>query len=328
MAKKINDKTWAKWGAVGLGASSALGLATLGLARYVVDQLTNQPPVAAAEAYTFTPFETQVDYEEISFATTNDRMLSGWWLPRPESSRVVIAVSGYRGKKEDMLGISSIMWRAGINVLMFDYRGYGAGRLNDELVTLGPQELEDMQAAIRYVKGRVEKPQLGLLGGSMGASVALLATARDQEVLAVWADSGFSSQPEVIKFNWHKTTHLPGGPVLNLANRLFHARTGYRWQDFAPIKEIGQIAPRPVYLIHGSADTIVPVEHAYQLYAAAGQPKTLWIEEGIDHCGIYFYYRDEYARRALEFFGQYLVETDFSASTTDETAVTVPVGEK
>lgn len=307
MSERKSSDRLAKIGLAGLGASALIGVASLGTARYLVNKLTRLTPVTTTESYTFTPFETQVAFEEVSFPTTNGRLLSGWWLPRPASQRVVIAVSGYRGKKEDMLGISSILWRNDYNVLLFDYRAHGVAREEGELITLGHRELEDLQSAIGYVRERVPQSWLGLLGGSMGAAVVLLATARDQTIKAVWADSSFTSQQDVISYNWRSITHLPGRPILSIAARIFETRTGHRWRDFAPLAEIGRIAPRPVYLVHAAADSMIPVEQAYQLYAAAGEPKELWIEENLEHCGVYFTYRNEYAQRVVAFFGKYLV---------------------
>ncbi len=312
--ERPSNKTWKRLGVAGLAVGGVSSLVSLGAARYLVDQLTGLKPVDPGEAYTFSPFETNVDYEEVSFPTANNRILAGWWLPRPDTRRVVVCVSGYRGKKEDVLGISSILWRNGFNVLLFDYRAHGFNRREGELITLGHRELEDIQAALRYVKSRIEHPLLGLLGGSMGAAVVLTATARDADVMAVWADSAFASQREIISHVWQKQTHLPSRPVVDIAGKLFNARTGYRWADFAPINEIAKIAPRPVYIVHGGADTLVPVNCAYRLYAAAQGPKEMWIEDGVEHCGVYFAFRAEYARRAVRFYEKYLTERPLLAT--------------
>lgn len=299
---------WKRLGIAGLSVGGAVSLASVGTATYLVKQLIQPAPLEPMETYSFSPFETNVDYEEVSFPTANQRMLSGWWLPRPNTRQVIIAVAGYRGRKEDVLGISSFLWRHGYNVLLFDYRAHGVTRMEGELLTLGHRELEDMQAALRYVRSRIERPLLGLFGGSMGAAVVLTATARDPGVMAVWADSPFASQREIISHVWHRDTHLPSRPVVDIAAQIFKARTGYHWADFEPIQEIAQIAPRPVYLVHGAADTMVPVDNSYRLYAAAGQPKDLWIEDGVEHCGIYFAKRHEYTGRVLKFFGTHLVD--------------------
>ncbi len=307
---KTKSRSFKRLGLMALAGGASAGLVSLGAARYVVNELVKFNPIERNETYSFTPFETEVDFEEVEFPTANGRLLKGWWLPRPDNRRVIVAACGYRGRKEDVLGISSILWRNGYNVLLFDYRAHGPGRAADELVTLGHRELEDLQAAIKYARTRREKPLLGLLGGSMGGSVALLATARDPEVLAVWADSAFTSQREILNHIWHLQTRLPAHPVLDLAERLFESRTGHRWIDFAPIDELEKLGNRPVYLVHGASDSRVPTDHAYRLYAAAPGPKDLWIEDNIEHCGVYFARRPEYVRRCLKFFGEYLVDLD------------------
>ncbi|MDB5078413.1 MAG: hypothetical protein JWP00_337 [Chloroflexi bacterium] len=310
------NKPLTRLGLMALAGGASAGLVSLGAARHLVNELTRLTPVQPVETYSFSPFETQVDYEEVEFPTANGRLLKGWWLPRPAERRVIVAVSGYRGRKEDVLGISSILWRNGYNVLLFDYRAHGPGRAEGELVTLGHRELQDLQAAIKYARTRLENPLLGLLGASMGASVALLAAARDPQVLAVWADSPFTSQREIINHAWHRQTHLPGHPVLDLAEWLFESRTGHRWLDFAPLSELGNLGNRPVYFVHGASDKMVPIDHAYRLYAAAPGPKDLWIEDYVEHCGVYFARREEYVRRCLGFFGDNLVEK-VSEATSD-----------
>jgi fermentation-respiration switch protein FrsA (DUF1100 family) len=59
-------------------------------------------------------------------------------------------------------------------------------------------------------------------------------------------------------------------------------------------------------LIHGTDDTIVPVSHVRQLYAAAREPRMVWEVPGAEHCGGYFVDRITYSRRVVEFFDQYL----------------------
>jgi dipeptidyl aminopeptidase/acylaminoacyl peptidase len=313
------NKPLKQLGLLALAGGASAGLVSFGAARYVVNELTRLRPVEYTENYGFTPFELQVDYEEVTFPATNGRLLKGWWMTRPGERRVVVAVSGYRGHKEDMLGIGTILWRGGYNVLLFDYRAHGPDRAEGELVTLGHRELEDMQSAIKYARSRIENPLLGVVGASMGAAVALMAAARDPEVKAVWADSPFSSQRDIINHVWRKQTHLPARPVLGLAERLFESRTGHRWVDFAPINEINKLGNRPVFFVHGSSDSMVPVDQAYRLYAAAPGPKELWIEDGIEHCGVYFAHRQEYTERCAKFFNKALVDHDpvLDGPTTD-----------
>ncbi len=295
-----------------LGLATAAGgltvsLTTLGLANYMVEQITRPQPVNFLDSYTFSPFELEVEYEQIKFTTADGSHLEGWFFPRPGNNRVVLAASGYRGRKEDMLGISAYLWRHGYNVMLFDYRGYGMRRTKTDILTLGHHELEDFQAALKYIRSRIEQPLIGAIGGSMGAAVSLVATARDKNILAVWSDSAFASQRDVIALGFKNVTHLPTWPIVDMAETIFKVRTGHTWDEFAPVNEIANIAPRPVYIVHSASDSVAPVKDAYALYQAAAGPKELWIEDDLEHCGAYFSNREEYSRRALAFFDQYLV---------------------
>jgi fermentation-respiration switch protein FrsA (DUF1100 family) len=313
ISKKGNNPrlNWLLGGAAVAGGVFAS--ATLGAANYVVKQIVQPENLNLVERYNFTPYEMDTDFEDVLFPTANGRMLTGWYLSHPEERRVVIVAHGHRGRKEDMLGISTFLWKAGFNVLLFDFRAHGVERVKGELMTLGHQELEDFQAAIAFVYNRfaedgADAPVVGAFGGSLGASVALVATARDERIRAVWADSPFASRDEVIRANWEHTTHLPSQPVMNAVDLLFTIRTGRHLGDFSPLKEIERMAPRPIFLTHATRDSVIPVSHAYKLFEAAKEPKELWIEEGLDHCGIYFNNRQEYRRRAINFFEENLVE--------------------
>ncbi len=66
------------------------------------------------------------------------------------------------------------------------------------------------------------------------------------------------------------------------------------------------IAPRPVLLIHGAADSMIPVDHGRAIFAAAGEPKELWVVPGAEHCGAYFADRPYYVTRVAQFFDRHL----------------------
>ena len=51
----------------------------------------------------------------------------------------------------------------------------------------------------------------------------------------------------------------------------------------SPMELVGRIAPVPLLVVHGDADKYFPLGHAEALYAAAGEPRELWIEPGFGH---------------------------------------------
>lgn len=276
----------------------------LGAAAYAAIQLNERTPSSFVQEYTFSPFETMVQgYEELSFRTDDGVQLQGWWLPHAETDRVVIGLAGHRSAKSDLLGIGSALWRAGNNVLLFDWRSRGKSEVAQH--SLAYYELRDAEAAVRYAAARVPSAQIGVIGYSMGAAVALLLAARSAAVRAVVADSPFTSITDVVA---HGITrhHLPVRLVLPLVAMLNAWRYGYHFDAVRPIDAAPQMSPRPLLVIHGAGDSLIPVDHAHAIYAAAGEPKSLWVVEGVEHCGAYFADRAAYVARVAAFFEQYL----------------------
>jgi fermentation-respiration switch protein FrsA (DUF1100 family) len=58
-----------------------------------------------------------------------------------------------------------------------------------------------------------------------------------------------------------------------------------RWDPvpMPPAEAAARISPIPFLVVHGDKDPYFPVEHAYQLYEAAREPKELWVVPGFGH---------------------------------------------
>ncbi len=285
------------------GALSVLGGA-LGAAWYVSTRVSPVPRRTYLDEYTFTPWELGVPYEVVGFQSADGLRLSGWWLPQEQPRGVVICCHGHGGAKDEMLGIGSACWRAGFAVLLFDFRGRGESDPWPQ--TLISREVDDLRAALAFARARAPQARVGVVGFSMGAAVSLLTAAAAPDIAAVVADSSFTAGRDVVAHGVRSVLRMPPELLVLAADELVHRRHGYRFSMARPIDAVPRIAPRPLLIIHGTADTIVPVEHARRLYAAAGEPRELWLVEGAGHCGAYFADRPAYCRRVTEFFHQYL----------------------
>ena len=298
----------ARQAATGAGlVAGGMVLSAVGIAYYVARVLTDPRRPGPMDDYVMTPFETGADYEEVRFPSeTGDHMVPGWWFPRPETHRVIVGCTGYRGSKSELIGIATTLWRAGFNVLIFDYHGHGAAR--GAPVTLAYREVRDFYGALNYVSGRVPNATIGVIGYSMGAAVAIMGSAHRPEVSAVVADSPFATHEDVISHNVERILHVYGRPVTSIADYFLRAIAGYSSSDVAPVRDAAAISPRPLLIIHGTADETIPVRHARQIYDAALDPKELWLVEGAGHCGAYFADRPAYCARVIDFLRQNLSE--------------------
>lgn len=285
------------------GALGALGGA-LGAAWYVSTRVSPEPRRSFIDGYTFTPWELGVPYEAVSFASGDGLRLSGWWMPQARPRGVLVGCHGHGGRKDDLLGIGTGSWRAGYSVLLFDFRGRGESDPWPQ--TLISREVDDLRAAVAFARGRAPADRVGVVGFSMGAAVALLAAAEEPAIGAVVADSSFTTGADVVAHGVRSVLRVPPEILVLAADEVVHRRHGYRFSHARPIDVVGRVAPRPLLIIHGAGDTTVPVEHARRLYAAAGEPRELWVVPGVEHCGAYFADRAGYCRRVVGFFDQYL----------------------
>lgn len=289
------------------GVGGTIGVLSLlcGAAIYLVDTLTRPKKLAPFADYTFTPFELDLPAETVAFSPRQgDHKVSGWFIPCAGATTTILVCPGYRSSKTDMLGISNFLWKAGHNILAFEY--YGHGTQVGTPVTLGYREMEDFMGAAHYAQLRAPGTHLGVMAYSMGAAVAIMCSARLPEVEAVVADSPFATHTSVVDYNVRRALHMPSAPFAWLADYLLGWRAGYHFRQVEPLRDIAQIAPRPILLIHGGKDTVVDPHDAPLLYAAAQEPKELWIVPEADHCGAYFADRPLYVQKVLTFFEENL----------------------
>jgi fermentation-respiration switch protein FrsA (DUF1100 family) len=271
----------------------------IGVAALVARRINGTRRPGGMDDYVFSPWELEVPHEAVEFRADDGITLRGWWFPRPDTDRVIIGCPGHRRGKHDLLGIGSGLWRAGNNVLLFDFRGCWDSDPAPQ--SLAYKEIPDLRAAVRYAHGRVADARVGIVGYSMGAAVAILVAARDPSVSVVVADSSFATMREVIAQALRRR-RFPAHPLLSLTDLYNRWHYGYPFAAVRPIDAVPRISPRPILLIHGGRDNVTPVQHAYQLYAAAGEPKELWVVEDAAHCGAYFVNRSQYVKKVSEFF--------------------------
>jgi uncharacterized protein len=289
----------------GLGGGVGLIGAIFAVSLYIVETITRPQKRTFFDYYKFSPFELDLPAEEVLFSPVGDRhKVSGWYIPSPGATTTIIVSPGYRSPKADVLGISAFLWRAGHNVLAFEYHGHGMDVGTP--VTLGYSEINDFLGAIAYAKERAPETRLGVIAYSMGAAVAIMAMARSKDAEALISDSAFATHASVVDFHFRRMFHLPSVLVSWMADNLLWWRAGYHFNQVEPLRDIAKIAPRPILIIHGGKDSIVNPRDAPLLYDAAREPKEIWLMPNADHCGVYFEDRVAYVKRITDFFDLHL----------------------
>jgi fermentation-respiration switch protein FrsA (DUF1100 family) len=237
-----------------------------------------------------------IPYQKIELLTSDGVRLAAWYTP-PQNGALILVAHGYGDRRSE--DFYSLFASHGYGVLAWDSRGHGAS--GGELVTLGYNEVLDVEAALAYALAQPEVEHIGGWGGSMGAVTMIRAAAQHPEIEALVADSPFVTLEDELDLR------VPY-PLLNPLIRAFAEwETGLRLDLVHPLDDISLISPRPVFLIQGMADTMVPLDSAERLYAAAGEPREIWTEPDAPHLNMYSYYRARYTKRVIKFFDMYLL---------------------
>lgn len=248
------------------------------------------------------------DWETVHFPSPDGLRLAAWFIPPDPNSNgaTIIFVHGMGGNRGNLLDEAVMLHDHGYGALLLDLRSCGEseGTMN----TLGYEEWKDVRGAVDYLLTRpeVDAENIGLVGHSLGGAVVLRAAARIPEIKAVIAESAFTSLEDNIKQGVPALLGLPAFPFAPLVVYFGERETGVDLHEVRPIDDLPQISPRPILFIHGELDEIIDVENARRLYAAAGDPKELYIIPNVGHGGLPQAEPEEFERRVAGFFDQYL----------------------
>jgi pimeloyl-ACP methyl ester carboxylesterase len=233
--------------------------------------------------------------EEITLHTADGLTLSGFYLPSRNGAAVIMG-HGLGENRMRFLPVAELLARHGYGALFFDWRAHGDSE--GQTSTWSDREQYDFTAAVDFASRRPDiiGGRIAGLGFSIGASTVALVAARDPRVRAVILEAVFPSFEEEMQ------NKMGGRGALSLWPTLAAARfSGVNFTLFRPIQHIAVIAPRAFLFIGGDRDSDTPPPFFLRVFAAAGEPKELWIAEGAEHGEYRMVAPAEYERRLLGF---------------------------
>jgi uncharacterized protein len=236
---------------------------------------------------------------------TADRItLRGWYLPTHDRRHLLVLVHGMWSSWLEMAELGRDLHERGFDVLLFDLRGHGES--DPSRLSLGRRERADIRAVMTWAQtAGFSDDRVGWLGYSMGGSTVLMEAARNPRIQAAVLDSPYGDLPKLLKIQLSKHSGLPGwfNPGILLAARWVY---GARTDDLVPTRFARAWGERPLLVIHGESDTIVPVSQARELASAAGACCLTMTLPGVDHVKCYDSDPAGYVRVVGAFFNDHL----------------------
>lgn len=301
-----------------VGAGIAAG-ASVALA-YAVTDVQGNPGNRPIDT---TPGEYGLLFQDVTFPAAIDGLtISGWLIPGEGSETAVIMVPGgglnrLNGDAAATLRLAALLQEHGHNVLLYDPRG--TGRSEFGRCSYGHFEMRDLLGAMELLASRgIQAHRTGVLAWSMGAATAMLALESVAfGALAVDSPLGRLSQ-KTVATNAAQAMSLagPAASVIALAVRsggFLAARVLWGMNLHRDPAEALRLRPVPTLVIHGTADSQLPVETAREVAAAAGDALVAaHFLEGVGHIGAYSRDPVWYLRTVCEFFRDALTASQTS----------------
>ncbi|MBE7410608.1 MAG: alpha/beta hydrolase [Leptospiraceae bacterium] len=246
-----------------------------------------------------------LDFENIELHTKDGFTLSAWYIPsKQKSSKAVISIHGRGATRREGLRFVKAIHELGINVIMPDLRNCGESQKS--FSSMSYHERKDVESAYNYLKEVKKMNSIGILGFSMGAATSIIFMAEHPDIKVGIFDSGFSDFYDVITINAKNDYGLPKYPLLPIVSLLYELRGNLNLNEMSPKAYIGKISPRPVLILHGTADVTVPYSMGQELYENAKNPKELITIKDGRHTRLWQKDPDLIKKKVQEYYGKYL----------------------
>jgi len=169
----------------------------------------------------------------------------------------------------------------GFLALFFNFRGAGESEGNFQILGWS----QDLKAVLDWLAQNHHPEKIALLGFSGGAAVAIYQSARDPRISAL-ASVSSPAHFSALEIEKDLELWLKSFREIGLIRDPDFPKSVSGWlkefEEIAPINWVDQLSPRPILIIHGEKDEIVPARHAQMLYEKAKAPKELfWVKEGM-----------------------------------------------
>lgn len=236
------------------------------------------------------PADASIYFRDVTLTSADGVELAAWYVPAIRTTTApdtptILLVHGLFENKGSMLHLVPWFHKAGYNVLALDTRGHG--KSEKQPTTVGRKEVLDVQAALDWLESEGVVGRVGGLGMSMGAAVLVNTAAEDDRLDALVLDSMFA--------DWGDTDFAKG----------YRLPPEWLVPDVPNPVELMPRVEVPVFIIHGTADILVGLDHAERVYESANAPKSLWINDS-GHAWSSWTYPDIYRQKVLEFFDEAL----------------------
>jgi uncharacterized protein len=253
--------------------------------------------LSRAEPAEIGPAPVSLDAESVTFSSQSGSMIHGWLSRAPASTGAVLLLPGVHANRRSLVARAELLRQAGYSTLLIDFQA--TGESTGDRITFGWLERLDVLAAVQYLKSRMPGQPIGVIGTSLGGAAAVLA-APSLDVQAAVLEAVYPSIDLAVGNRIEKALGKRGRWLAPVLLSQLRPQLGVSAADLRPVDHIARLNC-PILMIGGTVDRHTTLEDTQLLFAAAREPKELWLIPNAAHVDFLRFAGDEYRRRVTAF---------------------------
>jgi uncharacterized protein len=246
---------------------------------------------------TIGPPPIELGAETVTFPSGSGSVIHGWFSLSQRRRGAVLLLPGAGGNRLAMLGRARFLRDSGYSVLLIDFQA--TGQSPGDAISFGWRERFDVLAAVHFLNRRLPGEPIGIIGTSLGGAAALLATP-PLEVQALIIEAVYPSIERAVVNRLRMRMGRFGSLLAPLLLMQLPLRLGVAAGELKPVNHISALRC-PVLIIGGTDDQHTTAADTQLLFAAAPQPKELWLIDGAVHVDYFETAGEAYRERVLRF---------------------------
>jgi fermentation-respiration switch protein FrsA (DUF1100 family) len=209
---------------------------------------------------------------------------------------------GSHETRRSMLGRALFLHRQGYASLLFDFHAYGESE--GAHTGFGLTESDDAAAGVAFLRSLAPNERIAAIGFSLGGAAVLLGP-EPLPVDALVLEAVYSDIKDAVVNRLRMRFGFAGPYLAPLLTLQLYPRWGIREDELRPIDAIKKVRV-PILIIAGSIDPRATLDDSKRLFAAAPEPKELWVVAGAAHANFQRFAPRQYEERVLRFLDRNL----------------------
>ena len=236
--------------------------------------------------------------ENVEFPSDSQATIKGWFLQGDKGKGAIVLMHGLRSNRFQLLDRIAFLHKAGFSIVAFDFQG--SGESEGKQLTFGYLESKNAEASVKFIKEKLPNEKIGVLGISMGGAAFLLS--KDMpKTDALILEMVYPTMQKAIENRLNLWLFRGADNLSPLLTMQLPMRLGVSVDDLRPIDKISNVKI-PLLIIAGENDHHTTLEESKQLFAAANEPKEMWIVPNAEHGDLFKVAPTDYEKRVSTFF--------------------------